>query len=137
MKVIKTNISDVVILDPRVFGDERGYFFESFSQREFNEQVAEVTFVQDNESKSSYGVVTINTIILLLSIWTMNSFTFIFILTEGGPAHHSEILSLYIYNAAFGKYDFGQASAASVVLFALTALIALLYNRYIIGGEKE
>mgnify|MGYP002270510526 FL=1 len=57
MKVIKTNISDVVILDPRVFGDERGYFFESFSQREFNEQVAEVTFVQDNESKSSYGVV--------------------------------------------------------------------------------
>ena len=48
MKVIKTNISDVVILEPRVFGDERGYFFESFSQREFNEQVAEVTFVQDN-----------------------------------------------------------------------------------------
>ena len=42
MKVIKTNISDVVILEPRVFGDERGYFFESFSQREFNEQVAEV-----------------------------------------------------------------------------------------------
>ena len=57
MKVIKTNISDVVILEPRVFGDERGYFFESFSQREFNEQVVEVTFVQDNESKSSYGVV--------------------------------------------------------------------------------
>ena len=57
MKVIKTTISDVVILEPRVFGDERGYFFESFSQREFNEQVAEVTFVQDNESKSSYGVV--------------------------------------------------------------------------------
>ena len=57
MKVIKTNILDVVILEPRVFGDERGYFFESFSQREFNEQVAEVTFVQDNESKSSYGVV--------------------------------------------------------------------------------
>ena len=57
MKVIKTSISDVVILEPRVFGDERGYFFGSFSQREFNEQVAEVTFVQDNESKSSYGVV--------------------------------------------------------------------------------
>ena len=57
MKVIKTSISDVVSLDPRVFGDERGFFFESFSQREFNEQVAEVTFVQDYESKSSYGVV--------------------------------------------------------------------------------
>lgn len=57
MKVIKTSISDVVILEPRVFGDERGYFFESFSQREFNEQVAELHSIQDNESKSSYGVV--------------------------------------------------------------------------------
>ena len=57
MKVIKTSISDVVILEPRVFGDERGYFFESFSQREFTDPVASVSIVQDNESKSSYGVV--------------------------------------------------------------------------------
>lgn len=68
MKVIKTSISDVVILEPRVFGDERGYFFESFSQREFNEQVAEVTFVQDNESKSSYGVVRGYTTSCLLTL---------------------------------------------------------------------
>ena len=61
MEVIKTTIDGVVIIDPRVFEDSRGYFFESFSQREFDEKVAPilghtVTFVQDNESKSSYGV---------------------------------------------------------------------------------
>lgn len=56
MEVIKTDIEGVVILEPRVFKDDRGYFFESFSQREFNEKVAEVTFVQDNESMSTRGV---------------------------------------------------------------------------------
>ena len=61
MNVIKTNIHGVLIIEPRVFTDARGYFFESFSQREFDEKVAlilghKVTFVQDNESKSSYGV---------------------------------------------------------------------------------
>ena len=56
MNVIETAISGVVILEPRVFGDARGYFFESFSQREFDEKVRPVTFVQDNESKSVYGV---------------------------------------------------------------------------------
>ena len=57
MKVVKTDIEGVLIIEPDVFGDCRGYFMESFSQRKFNEQVADVTFVQDNESKSSYGVV--------------------------------------------------------------------------------
>lgn len=56
MNVIETAIPGVVILEPRVFGDARGYFFESFSQREFDEKVRPVTFVQDNESKSTYGV---------------------------------------------------------------------------------
>ncbi len=56
MNVIKTNIDGVVIIEPRIFEDARGYFFESFSQREFDEKVGKVTFVQDNESKSSYGV---------------------------------------------------------------------------------
>lgn len=56
MNVIETAIPGVVILEPRVFGDARGYFFESFSQREFDEKVRPVTFVQDNESKSVYGV---------------------------------------------------------------------------------
>jgi len=56
MNVIKTAIDGVLILEPRLFEDARGYFFESFSQREFNEKVGNITFVQDNESKSSYGV---------------------------------------------------------------------------------
>ena len=56
MNVIKTDIDGVVIIEPRVFGDHRGYFFESFSERDFNAQVREVKFVQDNESKSCYGV---------------------------------------------------------------------------------
>lgn len=56
MEVIKTDIEGVVIIEPRIFRDERGYFFESFSQREFQEKVCNTVFVQDNESKSSYGV---------------------------------------------------------------------------------
>ena len=56
MKIIKTAIEDVVIIEPDVFGDARGYFFESYSQKKFNEQVRPVKFVQDNESKSKYGV---------------------------------------------------------------------------------
>lgn len=56
MNVIKTAIDGVVIIEPRVFRDERGYFFESFSQREFDEKVRRINFVQDNESMSSYGV---------------------------------------------------------------------------------
>ena len=61
MEVIKTDIKDVLIIEPRVFKDARGYFFESFSQREFDEKVApilghSINFCQDNESMSSYGV---------------------------------------------------------------------------------
>lgn len=61
MNVIKTNIEGILILEPKVFNDARGYFFESFSQREFDEKIAPILghtirFVQDNESMSSYGV---------------------------------------------------------------------------------
>ncbi|MBP3419985.1 MAG: dTDP-4-dehydrorhamnose 3,5-epimerase [Marinifilaceae bacterium] len=56
MNVIETEIPGVIIIEPRIFNDARGYFFESFSQREFADKVADITFVQDNESKSSYGV---------------------------------------------------------------------------------
>lgn len=56
MNVIKTDIEGLVIIEPRLFKDARGYFFESFSEREFAEKVAPVKFVQDNESRSSYGV---------------------------------------------------------------------------------
>ena len=57
MEFIKTNIEGVVILQPRIFKDARGYFFESFKESEFQENVCRTTFVQDNESYSSYGVV--------------------------------------------------------------------------------
>ena len=56
MEVIKTDIEGLVIIEPKVFKDARGYFFESFSQREFEQKVRKVNFVQDNESMSSYGV---------------------------------------------------------------------------------
>ena len=56
MKVIRTKIEGVVIIEPQVFFDGRGYFFESFSQQRFNELVSPTVFVQDNESQSTYGV---------------------------------------------------------------------------------
>lgn len=56
MKVLRTAIPDVVIIEPDVFGDNRGYFFESYSQQKFDELVCPISFVQDNESKSRYGV---------------------------------------------------------------------------------
>ena len=56
MNVIHTGIEGLVVIEPELFEDQRGYFFESFSEREFSEKVGPVSFVQDNESKSSYGV---------------------------------------------------------------------------------
>lgn len=56
MKVINTAIEGLVILEPDLFADERGYFFESFSQRLFDAEVRKICFVQDNESRSCYGV---------------------------------------------------------------------------------
>ena len=57
MEVIKTPIEGVLIIEPRVFGDKRGYFFESFNACEFAEKTGlQITFVQDNESMSHYGV---------------------------------------------------------------------------------
>ena len=56
MNVIPTELPGVVILEPRVFGDSRGYFYESFSEREFREKVCNTVFVQDNQSMSCYGV---------------------------------------------------------------------------------
>ena len=56
MNIIQTKIPGLVIIEPKVFKDPRGYFFESFSQREFEEKVRKINFVQDNESMSSYGV---------------------------------------------------------------------------------
>ncbi len=57
MEILKTNIEGPLILKPRVFEDARGYFFESYSKRLFDQEVSQVEFVQDNESESSYGVI--------------------------------------------------------------------------------
>ncbi len=57
MNIIKTEIEGVVVIEPKIFGDDRGYFFESFSEQRFKETVCDTCFVQDNESKSTYGVV--------------------------------------------------------------------------------
>ena len=56
MKVIETKIKGCYIIEPKLFGDSRGYFFESYSEREFNEKIGPIKFVQDNESMSSFGV---------------------------------------------------------------------------------
>ena len=56
MKYIKADIEGVYVIEPTVFDDARGYFFEAWKQAEFNEHVGKVDFIQDNESKSSYGV---------------------------------------------------------------------------------
>ena len=56
MRIIKTKIKDLIILEPRIFEDERGYFFESYNQKKFEEICGKVLFVQDNESKSSKGI---------------------------------------------------------------------------------
>lgn len=56
MKFIPTEIKDCVIIEPKVFGDHRGYFFESYNQKQFEEHIGKVDFVQDNESRSTRGV---------------------------------------------------------------------------------
>lgn len=57
MEIIKSDIEGVVVIEPKLFEDSRGYFFESFSEREFREKVCDTHFVQDSESRSTYGVV--------------------------------------------------------------------------------
>jgi dTDP-4-dehydrorhamnose 3,5-epimerase len=57
MNVIKTDIDGVFVIKPTIFEDSRGYFFESYSQKKFEEKIGKINFVQDNESKSSYGVI--------------------------------------------------------------------------------
>ena len=56
MNIIKASIDQIAIIEPQIHSDSRGYFFESFNQKKFEEKVCKTTFVQDNESKSSYGV---------------------------------------------------------------------------------
>ena len=57
MEILKTTIEGLIIIEPKLFWDGRGYFFESFNQKEFEEKVCKIVFVQDNESKSQYGFI--------------------------------------------------------------------------------
>lgn len=68
-------------------------------------------------------------VILLLTIWALNAFTFIFVLTRGGPIHKSEIGSMFIYKAAFINYNFGIGSAAGTILFLITAIFSIIYMK--------
>lgn len=74
--------------------------------------------------------------ILLMIIWTLNAFTFIYAMTEGGPAHKTEVMAMYIYKRAFMDYDFGIASAASTVLFLLSMVVSLVYL-YLTRDKEE
>lgn len=68
-------------------------------------------------------------VLLLMTVWTLNAFTFVYALTEGGPAHSTEVMAMYIYRKAFTDYDFGLASAASTVLFVLCMVVSFVYIR--------
>lgn len=68
-------------------------------------------------------------VLLLLTVWTLNAFTFVYNLTEGGPAHATEVMAMFIYKKAFTDFDFGMASAASTVLFLICMAVSMVYIR--------
>lgn len=74
-------------------------------------------------------------VLLLLTVWTLNAFTFVYNLTEGGPAHSTEVMAMFIYKKAFTDFDFGMASAASTVLFVICMTVSLVYIRMTREGE--
>lgn len=74
-------------------------------------------------------------VLLLLTVWTLNAFTFVYNLTEGGPAHATEVMAMFIYKKAFTDFDFGMASAASTVLFLICMAVSMVYIR--MTGEEE
>lgn len=74
-------------------------------------------------------------VLLLLTVWTLNAFTFVYNLTEGGPAHSTEVMAMFIYKEAFTNFDFGRASAASTVLFAICMMVSFIYIR--MTNQKE
>lgn len=68
-------------------------------------------------------------VLLLMTVWTLNAFTFVYSLTQGGPANSTEVMAMYIYQKAFTNYDFGMASAASTILFILCMIVSFIYIR--------
>lgn len=80
---------------------------------------------------------TCKTVVLLLSIWTLNAFTFIYVLTGGGPGTSSQVLSLFIYREAFQNFNYGSAAAASTILFIIVAVFSSIYIKLSTGGEDQ
>ena len=80
---------------------------------------------------------TCKTIVLLLTIWTLNAFTFIYVLTGGGPGTSSQVLSMYINKEAFTNFNFGNAATASTILFIIVAIFSTIYIRSTMGGEDQ
>lgn len=80
---------------------------------------------------------TCKTVVLLLTIWTLNAFTFIFVLTGGGPGTSSQVLSMFIYKEAFQNFNFGTAATASSILFIIVALFSSIYIKSTIGGDED
>lgn len=80
---------------------------------------------------------TCKTVVLLLTIWTLNAFTFIFVLTGGGPGTSSQVLSMFIYKEAFQNFNFGKAATASSILFIIVALFSSIYIKSTIGGDED
>ncbi len=68
-----------------------------------------------------------NSLLLLMTIWTLNAFTFVYALTGGGPNHQTEVMAMFIYDTAFTDFDFGLACAASTVLFVICMFISCIY----------
>lgn len=80
---------------------------------------------------------TCKTVVLLLTIWTLNAFTFIFVLTGGGPGTSSQVLSMFIYKEAFQNFNFGVAATASSILFVIVAIFSTIYIKSSMGGDDE
>ena len=80
---------------------------------------------------------TCKTVVLLLTIWTLNAFTFIYVLTGGGPGTSSQVLSMFINKEAFTNYNFGNAATASTILFIIVAIFSTIYIRSTMGGEEK
>ncbi|MDD2978438.1 MAG: sugar ABC transporter permease [Hespellia sp.] len=80
---------------------------------------------------------TCKTVVLLLTIWTLNAFTFIFVLTGGGPGTSSQVLSMFIYKEAFQNFNFGNAATASSILFIIVAIFSTIYIKSSIGGDES
>lgn len=80
---------------------------------------------------------TCKTVILQLVIWTLNSFTFIFVITGGGPGTSSQVLSLFIHQEAFVRFNFGRAATASTILFFVVAIFSSFYIRSTMKGDEQ